>query len=40
MNLASALSTQELLDPEGRKVRLGNYWKDNPVVLVFVRHFG
>jgi hypothetical protein len=27
-------------DVEGRDVRLGDLWRDGPVVLVFVRHFG
>ena len=40
MSFASGLSSQEVLDPEGRKVKLGDYWKENPVVLVFIRHFG
>lgn len=27
-------------DLEGRDVRLGDFWRDQPAVLVFVRHFG
>ncbi len=27
-------------DLEGQDVRLGDLWRDGPVVLVFVRHFG
>ena len=27
-------------DVEGRDVRVGDLWRDGPVVLVFVRHFG
>jgi len=27
-------------DVEGRDVRVGDLWRDSPVVLVFIRHFG
>ena len=27
-------------DLEGRSRRLGDLWRDRPVVLVFLRHFG
>jgi hypothetical protein len=27
-------------DLEDKDVRLGDLWRDGPVVLVFVRHFG
>ena len=27
-------------DVEGADVRLGDLWREGPVVLVFVRHFG
>jgi peroxiredoxin len=30
----------ELLDVEGRPVRLSSYWKDQALVLAFTRHFG
>jgi hypothetical protein len=40
MRLASRLSAIELSDWEGRRVRLGSLWRDRPVVLVFIRHFG
>jgi len=39
MDLAE-LAAVELKDPEGQPHRLGDYWKDRPVVLVFLRHFG
>jgi len=29
-----------VLDPEGCEVALDSLWKDRPVVLAFVRHFG
>ena len=27
-------------DLEGKDVRLGDLWRDQPAVIVFVRHFG
>ena len=35
-----ALSGLVLPDPEGNEHRLGDYWANQPVVLVFLRHFG
>lgn len=35
-----ALEGIELEDWEGRRRRLGELWRERPVVLVFVRHFG
>jgi hypothetical protein len=35
-----ALSQLTLSDPDGHEHRLGEYWADRPVVLVFLRHFG
>ena len=40
MNVARRLQNIEVLDPEGRAVRLGDQWKDRTVVLAFIRHFG
>ena len=34
------LAACELSDEKGGKVRLGDLWRDRPVVLAFVRHFG
>jgi hypothetical protein len=34
------LSTIELPDATGAPRRLGAYWAERPVVLVFLRHFG
>jgi peroxiredoxin len=34
------LSALQLADPDGASQRLGDYWADQPVVLVFLRHFG
>ena len=39
MDLA-ALSDTSLADATGTKHRLGDLWGDQPVVLVFLRHFG
>ncbi len=30
----------QLRDKDGKKVRLSDYWRRSPVVLVFLRHFG
>ena len=35
-----ALAAAELEDANGEAHRLGAYWEDRPVVLVFLRHFG
>jgi hypothetical protein len=37
---ARKLAGLQVLDPEGRQVRLGDFWQDRSVVLVFIRHFG
>src|SRR6187399_2097370 len=39
MDLA-ALSALSLPDQEGTRHHLGDLWADQPVVLVFLRHFG
>lgn len=39
MDLA-ALSGISLVDSTGTSHRLGDLWRDRPVVLVFLRHFG
>jgi hypothetical protein len=38
--LADDLSRCRLLDTAGEPVRAGDLWRDGPVVLVFLRHFG
>ena len=40
MRLATKLSGIELDDWTGTPVHLGSLWKDQPIVLVFIRHFG
>lgn len=34
------LGVVEVLDPAGRRVRLGDLWSDRPTVAVWLRHFG
>jgi hypothetical protein len=36
----TALANLELACADGKRVRLGDLWRDAPVVLVFIRHFG
>ena len=38
--VARRLSPIELRDWQGVKQRLGDFWEERPVVLVFIRHFG
>jgi hypothetical protein len=40
MRVATRLAGIELSDGEGRPRALGEFWRDRPVVLVFIRHFG
>jgi hypothetical protein len=37
---ADALADIVLPDHEGNDVRLGDLWRDGPVVLVWLRHYG
>jgi len=34
------LERTELAGADGSAHRLGEYWADRPVILVFLRHFG
>jgi hypothetical protein len=34
------LADLELLDSTGTPRRLGDFWAERPVILVFLRHFG
>jgi len=36
----AALSATSLVDATGTPHRLGDLWRDRPIVLVFLRHFG
>jgi hypothetical protein len=38
--VAQRLSHMELSDWQGESQRLGELWRERPVVLVFIRHFG
>jgi hypothetical protein len=40
MRVASRLAPIELEDWKGERVALGTFWRERPVVLVFIRHFG
>jgi len=39
MDIAS-MANLRLADPDGAEHRLGDLWAEQPVVLVFLRHFG
>lgn len=38
--LTNKLSGMVLSDWNGEPHELASYWKDRPIVLVFIRHFG
>ena len=40
MTVAKRLENINVLDPDGQVVRLGDLWRDQTVVLAFIRHFG
>ena len=40
MRIATRLAGIELSNGQGERVELGTLWKEQPVVLVFIRHFG
>ena len=40
MGVASGLAEIELADWAGETRVLSVYWREKPVVLVFIRHFG
>jgi hypothetical protein len=40
VGLAKRLANIELVDWRGERRHLGAYWRDRPIVLVFIRHFG
>ncbi|HUV09648.1 MAG TPA: hypothetical protein VMX12_01640 [Acidimicrobiia bacterium] len=35
-----ALGAVELADPEGSTHRMADVWRDQPTIVVFLRHFG
>ncbi len=40
MRIATRLAGIELEDPDGELQLLGDLWQKQPIVLVFIRHFG
>ena len=40
MNVAKRLENISVLDPTGQALRLGDLWREQTVVLAFIRHFG
>jgi len=40
MEIARKLAGIQLSDWTGTERRLGGFWNDQPIVLVFIRHFG
>ncbi len=40
MKVSTRLSGIALRDDRGAEVDLGVLWRDRPIVLVFIRHFG
>jgi hypothetical protein len=40
VRIATRLAGIELEDPDGSRHRLGDLWQKQPIVLVFIRHFG
>ena len=40
MRIATRLAGIELESWQGERVQLGSLWAKQPVVLVFIRHFG
>jgi len=39
-SLSEALAAIALPDTDGREIRLGSLWENNPAVMVFLRHYG
>ncbi|HEX6199899.1 MAG TPA: hypothetical protein VF150_06505 [Thermoanaerobaculia bacterium] len=39
-SLSAALAPLVLPDPDGREVRLGSLWEEQPAAVVFLRHYG
>jgi hypothetical protein len=40
MRTSTRLAGLTLQDSEGHEHALGSFWRERPVVLVFIRHFG
>ncbi len=39
-DLSATLGAMELPDADGKPVQLGALWKERPLLLVHLRHFG
>ena len=39
-SLSESLAAITLPDADGREVRLGSLWENQPAVIVFLRHYG
>lgn len=39
-NVGDAAPNVTICDAEGNAVHLAEYWREQPIVLVFLRHFG
>jgi len=39
-SLSSRLTMIVLPDADGREIRLGSLWATQPVIVVFLRHYG
>ena len=40
MSMADQLAPLTVLDLEGRPIPLGSFWATQPVLLVYIRHYG
>ena len=40
MDAAEAIADIRLPDAHGNETRIGDLWRDQPVVLVWLRHYG
>jgi hypothetical protein len=39
-SVAASLAPIVLTDPDGGSILLGDLWRERPVVLAFLRHYG
>jgi hypothetical protein len=40
VDTAAAIADIRLPDAHGKETRMGDLWRDHPVVLVWLRHYG
>jgi hypothetical protein len=40
METMAPVAALELVDADGHTRRLGDFWQDKPVIVVWLRHFG